>query len=150
MSRGYSALGSNASGSATKTMVNVITTTAVRAKVFEIGWGNQVTPVDQAWNVALKVATANGTAGSNPTPQKLDPADVAAICTAGAAHSAEPTYTAGASLYSQSGNIRAAWRFCATPGQEFVAAALATSGLGLQLVAASAAMVLDGYLAWTE
>lgn len=148
--RSYSGIGSNATGTATKTALNVIAATTVRPKIYDIVVGNSATPADQAANLALKRHTAVGTAGSSPTPQALDPGEVAALATLGAAHSAEPTYTAGASLLSISMNQRATFRYVCQPGYEFVAPATANNGLGLQLVAATATSVYDVTLSWFE
>lgn len=148
--RGYSVLGSNATGTANKTMVNVIATAAVRPGIFEAIVGCAATPADQAGNFAIGRTTANGTAGSNPTPQSLDSADVASITTAGAAHSAEPTYTAGAKLLSFSMNQRATFRWVAVPGYELISPATASNGMGFYLVSATASTVFDGTLYFKE
>jgi hypothetical protein len=148
--RGYSAIGSNASGSATKTALTVIAAATVRPALFDLVLGNSTTPADQAANLAIKRFTAAGTAGSSPTPQSNDPGDVAALATAGAAHSVEPTYTAGATLLQISMNQRATFRWVASPGYELKAPATAANGLGVQLVAATAATVYDATAYWYE
>lgn len=148
--KAFSAIGSNASGTATKTAVNVIAATTVRPAISDITCGCSATPADQAANFALKRFTAVGTAGSSPTPQPLDSSDVAALATAGAAHSGEPTYTAGASLLQWSQNQRAAWRYVASPGLEFKSPATANAGLGIQMVSATAATIYDACIIWYE
>lgn len=150
MPRSYSGIGSNATGTATKTALTVIAATTVRPAIFDIIIGNSATPADQAANLALKRFTAAGTAGSSPTPQQLDSGDVAALATLGAAHSVEPTYTAGATLLQVSLNARATFRYVCSPGMEFKAPATAASGTGLQLVTATATSVYDATLAWFE
>lgn len=148
--RGYSVIGSNASGSSLKTIANIIAATTVRPAIYEVKGGNVQTPADQAFQIAVKRHTAVGTAGTNPTPQALDPQDVAAVATAGQGHSGEPTYTAGSSLFQDDVNQRSWFRWVAVQGYELKAPATANNGLGLQLVTATAAMIVDGTLFFFE
>lgn len=148
--RGYSAIGSNASATADHTLVNVIASTTVRPRIFEYKIGCSAAPADYAGHFRLGRFTAVGTAGTNPTPQALDSSDVAAIATAGAGHSAEPTYTAGATLDQVSLNQRATWRWVAAPGYELVCPATANNGIGLYLHAVGSATVFDGQINWFE
>lgn len=144
MGRAYSVSGPNASGSATKTLVAIISATTVRPRIYDVVLGSQASPADQAAQYAVSRFTAVGTAGSNPTPLPVDPADVASITTAGITHSAEPTYTASNDVLVIPMNQRATFRWVASPGFELVAPATANAGLGLRLVAATAAMVQWG------
>jgi hypothetical protein len=148
--RGYSTNGSNASGSANKTLITVIASTTVRPAIFDLLLGNSQTPADQAAKYALQRFTAAGTAGNSPTPEPLDTGDVAAIATTGNAHSVEPTYTAGKILWQLSLNQRASFRHVCNPGYEFKAPATAANGLGLYLVASTTALVEDGQIYWLE
>lgn len=149
--RGYSAFGSNATGTADKSALTVIATTAVRPTIFEIIVGNSAAPSDQAANLALARFTAAGTsAGSPPTPKPFDPADVAAIATCGHAHSVEPTYTAGESLLSISMNQRATFRWVAVPGYELKCPATASNGIGGKLETATTTSIYDFTIAWYE
>ena len=84
------------------------------------------------------------------TPLPLDPADVAAVATAGVTHSAEPTYTAGGALTNQNINQRFKYRWVAAPGYEFMAPATAANGIGLYNVAITAAAVMHGTLMFFE
>lgn len=148
--RAYTVSGPNATGTANKTLLTVIASTSVRPRIYDIVIGNSATPADQAAKLALtRWTTSAGTAGSSPTPLAVDPADVAAVATAGITHSAEPTYAA-TNLLTVSQNLRATFRYVAQPGQEFVNPATATTGLGLQLVSATATSVMDGCVWWYE
>lgn len=149
MSRGYSVSGPNATGSATKTLVTIIASTTARPAVFDTTVGNQNTPADQACLLALTLFTAVGTAGSSPTPQKLDSAAVASVTTAGITHSAEPTY-ASTDLLQIPLNQRASFRWVASPGYEFIAPATASNGIGLRLVAATASLIQNGTVFFFE
>lgn len=148
--RAYSVPGLSATGSATKTIANIIAATTVRPRIFDCVVGSQATPADQAMEVSLKRFTTVGTAGSNPTPLPLDPSDVASTATAGITHSGEPTYTAGGTLLDININQRSTFRWVASPGFEFVCPATASNGIGLQMVAATAAVIEYGNLFFFE
>lgn len=144
MARAYSTVGSNASGSSLKTLITIIGATTVRPRVFDLILGSQATPANQAAEYALTRFTAAGTAGSAYTPMPLDPSDVGAVATAGITHSAEPTYTATSNLLDINLNQQATFRWVASPGMEILGPATAANGLGLRLVAATAALVEFG------
>lgn len=148
--RGYSTNGSNASGSANKTLISVVASANVRPSIFDLNLGCSSTPADQAARYFLGRFTVAGTPGNNPTPIPLDPSDVAAVATTGNAHSVEPTYTAGQILFQLSLNQRATFRHVCSPGYEFKSPAVASNGLGLYLSAATTALVADGQVFWFE
>lgn len=150
--RGYSSTPAPCeSGNANKTMLTVIGATTVRPSIFDVLVGNSQAPADAAAQVALARFTAAGTtAASAPTPLPLDPGDVAALATLGWTHSAEPTYTAGGSGVEMNFNQRTPVRWVANPGYEFKGAASANNGVGLRLVASTAAMILRGVVHWYE
>lgn len=148
--RAYGVQGPNASGSANKTLITIIGGTTVRPRIFDLNVGSSGTPADYAAQFKVGRFTAVGTAGSNPTPEPVDPADVACLATAGITHSVEPTYTAGKSPLGFSMNLRANFRWVAMPGFELVGPATANNGLGLQLVSAVAASIFDGSIFFAE
>lgn len=148
--RAYSTNGSNATGTANKTLITVIGATTVRPCVYDVVVGSSATPADQATKLGLSRFTAAGTAGNSPTPTPLDPQDVAAIATTGNAHSAEPTYTANQTLLAISMNQRNTYRYVCNPGMEFKGPATAANGLGLQLVTATITSIYDGNVSWFE
>lgn len=148
--RGYTVSGPNATGTANKTLITVIAATTVRPAMFDVVVGCSATPADQATKLAVtRWTTSAGTAGSSPTPLVLDPGDVAALATAGITHSGEPTY-ASTNLLTISMNQRASFRWVSSPGYELKNPATATTGLGLQLVTATATTVYDGCVYWFE
>jgi hypothetical protein len=149
MAKRYSVTGSNASGSANKTLISVIGSTAIRPIVYDVVIGCSATPGDIAANFQVLRNTAQGTAGTNPTPLALDPGDPAAVSTAGITHSAEPTYAATAFL-NISMNQRATFRWVAAPGGELIGSAVASNGVGLKLVASGSALIFDGMVHWFE
>lgn len=151
MARGYSVSGPSATGTANKTAATVVASTTVRPRVYEFDVGLTTAPnsTDQQLEFGCGRFTAAGTAGSAPTPNPVDPADVAAVATAGITHSAEPTYAA-TYLMDQAMNQRAMFRFVAVPGYELVAPATAANGIGLKNIAITATSVITGTLFWTE
>src|SRR4051812_31322729 len=93
--RAFGTSGENVTGTSAKTAVTVIGSASVRPRVYHAIFGNKQTPNDYSIEYALRRFTAAGTAGSTPTISKLDSDDGSVVATAGAAHSAEPTYSTG-------------------------------------------------------
>ena len=111
-----------------------------RSKVYDIIFGSEGTPADNAFQWVVQRCTAAGTSTS-VTPSPLDPADAATETDAGENHTIEPTYTAGAVLLSISINQRATFRWVASPGGELVYPATASNGVGFKTPTSSAAAV---------
>jgi hypothetical protein len=143
MAKKYSVAGTNNSQAAPATIINLIGSTAIRPRVFDILVGSAQTPADQAMQIQCGRTTAVGTAGSSPTPLPLDPADVASVSTAGTGHTAEPTYAA--TFLLQFGlNQRATFRWVAAPDSELVGSATASNGVGLKVSTSTATLVMNG------
>ena len=136
MGRRYSIDGAQAVASATDTVLGLTSTTAIRPAVYDIIFGSNATPADNALNWLVQRYTAAGTATA-VTPQPLDSGDPAATATAGENHTAEPTYTANAILLNISANQRSTQRWVASPGGEMILPASAANGVGIQPVHAS-------------
>lgn len=150
--RAYSVSGPSATGTANKTAVSLVGGTTVRPRVYEFTAGITTAPnsTDQQMEFACgRWATSAGTAGSAPTPNPVDPADVASLTTAGITHSAEPTY-ASTYFFDNAMNQRAAFRWVATPGYELINPATATTGIGLKNVAIAATSVMTGTVFFFE
>ena len=145
----YSVVGVDAGGAAPQTLINVIGSTSVRPRVYEFIVGSVTTPGDQAATIVLGRTTSAGTAGSSPTPQPLDNAEVAAVCTAAITHSAEPTYSS-TFLYQVPVNQRASWRWVAAPDSEIIGTASSSNGLGLKRHAATGTYTLTGTVFFSE
>jgi len=147
--RGYSVSGPSESGTGPKTAVTVIASASVRPRLYDLVLGNIQAPADQAFHVGVGRTTTTGTAASNPTPNKLDPGDVAAVATAGITHSAEPTYDA-TNLLEIPLNFRASFRWVANPGYELVVPATASNCLGVRNILSTAAGILRATAHWFE
>ena len=78
-----------------------------------------------------------------------DPSDVAAVATNGISHSAEPTYAA-TDLLQIPLHQRSTMRYVTAQGFEFLAPATAANGLGVRLVASTAAFVSNVSAFWFE
>jgi len=128
MGRRYSIDGED-TNTASTTILELRSTTTIRPRVYDLLFGSDATPADNAGDYVLQRTTTAGTSTA-VTPQALDPGDPAATATAGKAHSAEPTYTANAILLHFALNQRATFRWVAAPGGELVLPA-AANGLGL-------------------
>lgn len=147
--RGYAVQGPSESGSSNKTAVTVIASTSVRPRIFDIVMGCSGTPADQAANYVVGRTTTTGTAASNPTPNLIDPGDIAAVATAGITHSAEPTY-ASTFLLTVPINQRATFRWVASPGYELVVPGSANNCLGVKNSTSTASLVLTATVHWFE
>jgi hypothetical protein len=113
--------------------------TARRVKIYDFLLGSDATPADNAAEYHLQRYTVDGTSTA-VVPLALDPADPAALCEAGEAHSIEPTYTADAVLMNLALNQRATFRWVAAPGSELVIPATSDNGIGLRSIAVTAAV----------
>lgn len=128
MGRRYSVSGQDTNTAAT-TMMTLISTTAIRPRIYDILVSSVATPADNAGEYLYGRITTAGTVTA-VTPQALDPGDPAATATAGVNATAEPTYTANATLLRLATNQRATVRWVAAPLGELVIPATANNGIG--------------------
>jgi len=149
MARGYSAYGTPNAAGTSKTMAAVINSSSVRARIFDAVFGTPITPADQAWICSINRFTTTGT-NSSFTPNPLDVGDVAAVATAGTAHSAEPGYAAASDLVHVPLNQRASFRWVASPGYELMSSATAQFGIGIRIMSATASLTAEATLFWFE
>lgn len=147
----YTVQGLSASGTANKTAANIIGSTAIRPRIAKLSVGFRTNPnsTDQQVQVQMGNTTAAGTAGSAPTPKPNDPQDTAAVCTAGIAHSAEPTY--GATFFIDNDlNQRAAKDYYYDDGYEPCGAATASNGVAAKMTAVTNALVMSAVVEFKE
>jgi hypothetical protein len=111
-----------------------------RVKVYDVMMGSEATAADNPFLWLFQRTTAAGTSTAI-TPLAIDPADAAALFTAGQAHTVEPTYTANAILLDIALNQRATFRWVASPGGELVIPATASNGIGIQTPTATAVSI---------
>ena len=118
-------------------LVEVLSSATVRRiKWYDLEWGNISTTADAAFDFRVQRMTASGT-GATVTPQKLDPADAAALSTAEDTCTVDGTFTAGEIVLRLGLNQRASFRWVAPPGGELVSQATSAAGFGLRLASAS-------------
>jgi hypothetical protein len=148
MARNYYLNGSCTAGT-NKTAVEVVTTTAVRPKIYEILIGCSAAPASQAalWQLQRHTATGTGTA---QTPAVVDSADPASVVGGKVNMTVEGTYTAGTVMWELPLNQQATYDFKANPGREFTLAASATAGAGLKTSTSTGTAVHQGSLYWEE
>jgi hypothetical protein len=147
----YTVQGLSASGTGPQTAVNIIGSTAIRALINSLVIGFRTNPAasDQQVRVQVGNTTAVGTAGSSPTPKPNDPQDVAAVSTAGIAHSAEPTY--GATFFADIDlNQRSSKEMALVDGREFSGSATASNGVAGKMTLVTAALVMSMLTGWRE
>jgi len=119
------------------TMVGITAATTRRGRIYEL-WISSANspPADQTADYSLKRYTAAGT--STPfTPNPTDPAEPAALLSAGYNHSVEPTYTANSDLLRIAVHQKFTMRWYGAPGREFVIPAASGNGIGLLINSAS-------------
>lgn len=121
-------------------LVNADATRPRRGKFYDLVFGSEATPADNAFKWMLQRFTAAGTSTA-VTPSPLDPADAATESDAGENSTIEPTYTAGLILLSVGLNQRATFRWVASPGGELTYPATASNGIGIQTPTSSAVAV---------
>lgn len=115
-------------------------TTPRRAKIYDLMFGSEATPADNAFLWQVQRCTTAGTSTA-VTPAPLDPADAVALDDTGSNHTVDPTLTAGAFLMTVPLNQRATFRWVAAPGGEIVIPATANNGVALRTPTASAVAI---------
>lgn len=131
----FSVVGQRAAA-ATKTVVGITGATTVRPRVYEVVYGSEAAPADQAMYVSLRRSTAAGTSTS-VTPQNFDSEGPSAVSTAGENHTAEPTYTSGADMLNFPINQQATFRWVVPVEEGIMVPNTASNGLGLQIISIS-------------
>jgi hypothetical protein len=148
MGRRYSSSG-NQAALANTTIIGLTSAATVRPKIYDLIVSCGASPADLATIFHLERFTAAGTSTAF-TPIALDPADPAALASAGYNHTAEPTYTADAVLMKFSLNQRATFRWAAMPGSEIVLPNTAANGVGLQIQATGGTAVHEATILHEE
>lgn len=148
MSRKYAAVGDQTPASTT-TIVGCTASTSTRGWLYELVIGSIGAPEDKYSSIAVGRYTAAGTSTS-VTPLALDPANPAALLSAGSNHTSEPTYTAGATLLAFGMNARATFRWIAAPGGELVIPATSANGIGVYFVATNSTIDHKATIHWEE
>ena len=108
--------------------------TARRFKIYDFTSGfTLASPSDNLLSVtAQRFDTDDGTAGTAPVPDQLDPADPIPSTVAIFNHSIEPSsYVADSEVWGPIGqHMRATYRWVAAPGKEIIVADAANLGVG--------------------
>lgn len=115
---------------AADSILSVIASATVRPKIYDLVLSSPSTPNDYSAEFFLQRFSADGT-GTPVTPQKVDPADPAAVATSKHTYTVEPTLTAGDIPLQLAHNQRATVRWVAAPGGEIVIPATAGAGAAL-------------------
>jgi hypothetical protein len=158
MARYYSVTGNNTTGSSTgaSTMIQLGGFALVLTKVYDLTVGGPASaPNDYAAQYVLQRGTAVCTVTAY-TPLALDAALVGTSLAVGGTSatgvnaSAEGTWTAAGILLNVPLNMRATFRYVASPGAEFTQTYTAANPLGWRQLAASTAFVSTGTVVWFE
>ena len=111
-----------------------------RAKIYDLMFGSEASPADNAFLWQIQRSTTAGVS-TGVTPQPLDPADAATEATAGENHTTDGTLTSLAIILSIPLNQRASYRWVAAPGGELILPATASNGFHLRTPTATAVAV---------
>lgn len=136
-SRKYSTSGSQTVDSSTDSVLGITATTAVEPSIFFIAMGSETAPADNQIIWYAGRSTAAGTSTSF-TPLNLGPGTTAATSSSGYNHTAEPTYTAGGTLFRLGLNQRSAHSIVFDPEGCLTAPATSNNGIGIYPAHASA------------
>src|SRR5258706_571631 len=101
MARSYSVFADNiaAQNSATVPQAQLVSTAAVRPKIYDVMLGSPSTPADQAGSWSFKRhSAASSTGGTAVTPSPIDPGDPVSLTTAMVAPSMSTASTLGVIL----------------------------------------------------
>lgn len=137
--------------SPTLPFLSLISTAAVRPRIFDVICGSVSTPADNACKFQVQRCTTAGTPGTSPVPSPLDPADPACLTTAGLlTFTGGPTLTASLFLLQWSQNQRATFRWVAAPTKELVLPATAANGVSFVTPTISGSAAYDVHVAFEE
>ncbi len=143
------AIGDQNVSSTAITALLLIASASVRVRLYELLLSCIDTPDDKTIIWDMLRSTASGTSTS-VTPRLKDPADPAAVATAGKNHTVEPTYTADSELFKAGVNQRVYLRWVANPGAEHIIPASANAGVGLRVLHASATANMQAVMEFEE
>jgi hypothetical protein len=151
--RAYSVDGQAAVASPTKTLLGITGGTTWLACIFDTWIGASAAPADNAllWYYQRSTAAGTSTAFTPvPTGAGATGPGLAANTAAGFAHSAEPTYTSGKTLWHLALNQRATHRANLDPDAPLVVPAASNNGIGLYPVHGSFTGNVDATLWFYE
>ena len=149
MGRRYSGVGDQLAA-ANETIISLEGVTTVRPELYEFLIGASAVAADNAFLLHWERWTTAAGTRTNFVPIALDPDEVAALATTAFDHTVEPTYTADSQLYKLPLNQRATYRWVAAPGSALKCPATATTGIGFQFQAVTAAVILEATILFEE
>jgi hypothetical protein len=132
------------------TTLAIVSKTTARPAIYYVTHSCEASSADanDVWQLRRYTTTAPS-GGTARVPEPLEVGDVAALCTAQAAPTTEPGYT-GLPLLTWGLNQKLIYQFYAREGGEFVAAASATAGHGVDPSVVQTAAVYSTTFHYTE
>lgn len=150
MARSYAVCGSaTTQNSATVPQAQIVATSAVRPKIYDLIVGSSSTPADNVGQFKVQRNSTASTGGTAITPAPIDPGDPASLSAAMMAPSMTAP-TLGTVLLQWAQNQRATFRWVAAPGKELVAPATASNGLTLMNPTRNADWTVDVSIEFEE
>ena len=124
-------------------------TTLRKAWIYDVLFGADGTPADNAMSYVVNRQTTVGT-GTSGTGAPMDSGDAASLITATCNNTIEPTITSATQLIEIGVNQRASYRWVAAPGGELVVPATTTNGLGFRAKSPAYTGTVMATLHWWE
>jgi len=152
MGRRYVIGGSQDIASPSDSLLGLTSAATIRPAIYRVSVFCADTPANVVVQLLAQRYTVAGTATA-VTPHALNPAEPAALASAGENHTVEPTYTAGAVLSGQGWgfNQQYPWEWVAADREDaFTLPATAANGVGLVPVHASATVLVGGSIYFEE
>jgi len=139
MPRGYSSIGDQTTASPTDTCLTIQSTTALRPEVFYMSFGCTGSPTDVQLRITVSRFDTDDGTGSAVVPNPLTDGYPAATCTVQDNHATEPSsYLTAEIPLDFAMNTRSMHQWIAIPNAEIILPAVATEGIGIFAVHASA------------
>ena len=131
------------------TIACVVSTAAIKPRIFEFVIGSDATPADVATEFNLIRGTVSGT-GTALTVTQPDPGDGAVVASAEGGTFTGQTKTATSILYMLALNQRATFRFVCLPEDGFVVPATADNWIGIESIASGGTPNINTTIMWAE
>jgi hypothetical protein len=143
-------MGGAAMTSSAKGVIGLISTTAIRPYIYDFTFGTIGTPSDSVITLSISRATGMtaGTSSTTTTPNPLDSTDAASTSSTGTAWTTQPTV--GVTLFSVGLNVRATYRWVASPGGELLCPATANAGLLMNALSPAYTLDAQGQIYFAE
>lgn len=149
MARRYSGVGDQTSA-ADDTIIAIESVATARPELYEFLIGSSAAAGDNTFHLHWERWDTTAGTRTNFVPVALDFDEAVALATTAFNHTVEPGYIADSQLYSLAMNQRATYRWVASPGSALKSPSTATTGIGFQFQAVTAAIAFEATILFEE